>query len=157
MSRYHKKITPDADGLIDLYAIAEAFGVKSNPQFHAFKKTIMAGQRGDKGVRQDIDEAIQALQRWKEMVQAERVGVTQFNAPPLCSACGTSHYFGECPMDSINCPGCSHDPAPHLRTKHCSKPTVQACPRCLGRSPAGQPCPTCFRNRAVGAPTPGET
>lgn len=73
MSRYHKKIVPDANGLIDLYAIAEAFGVKSNPQFHAFKKTIMAGQRGDKGVRQDIDEAIQALQRWKEMVTQELV------------------------------------------------------------------------------------
>lgn len=73
MSRYHKKIVPDVNGLIDLYAIAEAFGVKSNPQFHAFKKTIMAGQRGDKGVLQDIDEAIQALQRWKEMVTQELV------------------------------------------------------------------------------------
>lgn len=73
MSRYHKKIIPDADGLIDLYAIAEAFGVKSNPQFHAMKKIMMAGERGHKSLVQDIDEAIQASQRWKEMAQAELV------------------------------------------------------------------------------------
>jgi len=83
MSRYHKKIQPDANGLIDLYAIAEAFGVQANPQFHAFKKTIMAGQRGEKGVIQDIDEAIQALQRWKEMEQ-QRI------KSPAC-ACGNIH------------------------------------------------------------------
>ncbi len=73
MSRYHKKITPDADGLIDLYAIAEAYAVKSNPQFHAMKKIMMAGERGHKSLVQDIDEAIIAAQRWKEMVQAELV------------------------------------------------------------------------------------
>lgn len=73
MSRYRRKIPVGDDGRSDLYDIAEAYNVKSNPQFHAMKKTIMAGQRGDKGVIQDIDEAIQALQRWKEMEQGKMV------------------------------------------------------------------------------------
>ena len=110
MSRYHKKIVPDVNGLIDLYAIAEAFGVKSNPQFHAFKKTIMAGQRGDKGVRQDIDEAIEALQRWKEMVTQELVvpqdeesarrdllNALRPDAFRECPACLTVHGANPCP------------------------------------------------------------
>lgn len=95
MSRYHKKIVPDANGLIDLYAIAEAFGVKSNPQFHAMKKIMMAGERGHKSLVQDIDEAIIAARRWKEMVQAGLVRPVQFNCPPLCSKCHTLHHVNE--------------------------------------------------------------
>lgn len=133
MSRYHKKIATDANGLIDLYAIAEAFGVKSNPQFHAMKKIMMAGERGHKSLVQDIDEAIIAAQRWKEMVTQECVTPTQFNAPPLCSACHMLHHVGApcsargmfgqmpAPFDSRMCPGCYSDPSPHPRTSECTR------------------------------------
>lgn len=54
----------------DTYRLAEVVGIKSHPQFHAFKKIIRAGQ-SVKPLEQDIDEAIACLRRWKEMIQED--------------------------------------------------------------------------------------
>lgn len=134
MSRYHKRIRTDADGLIDLYAIAEAFGVKSNPQFHAMKKIMMAGERGHKSLVQDIDEAIIAAQRWKEMVQA---GLEEVNPVATCTACGVLHPVAVCPSrprpavlgTTANCPTCGHAGRECMCKKTCDCGCL-ACARC---------------------------
>jgi len=46
----------------DIYDIANAFGVTSPPLFNAFKKIIRRGN-GAKTERQDLEEAIQSIQR----------------------------------------------------------------------------------------------
>lgn len=52
---------------IDLYDLAEAYGVTDHAQFHAMKKIIMAGDRGYKDRDQDLQEAIDAIQRAIEL------------------------------------------------------------------------------------------
>lgn len=56
---------------LDVYRIAEIVGIRNHAQFHAFKKIIRAGQ-SVKSIDQDIDEAIAALIRWKEMLNEDR-------------------------------------------------------------------------------------
>lgn len=51
----------------DFYRLCEILGVEHHAQAHALKKVIRAG-RSIKPVEQDIDEAIAALSRWKEML-----------------------------------------------------------------------------------------
>jgi len=51
----------------DVYRLTEIVGITHHAQAHAFKKIIRAGQ-SEKPLVQDIDEAIQAMQRWKQMV-----------------------------------------------------------------------------------------
>lgn len=51
----------------DFYRLCEILGVRHHAQAHALKKVIRAGQ-SVKSIEQDIDEAIDALLRWKEMV-----------------------------------------------------------------------------------------
>ncbi len=55
----------------DFYRLCEILGVAHHAQAHALKKVIRAG-RSVKGLEQDIDEAIAALKRWKEMVLEDR-------------------------------------------------------------------------------------
>ena len=54
----------------DWYRLTEILGLKSQPQIHAIKKLIRAGQ-SIKSTTQDIDEAIDALNRWQEMIKEE--------------------------------------------------------------------------------------
>ncbi len=51
----------------DFYRLCEILGITSHPQAHALKKVIRAG-RSVKPLTQDIDEAIDSLRRWREMV-----------------------------------------------------------------------------------------
>jgi len=51
----------------DFYRLCEILGIKSHPQAHALKKVIRAGQ-SIKPIEQEIDEAVDSLLRWKEMV-----------------------------------------------------------------------------------------
>ena len=53
---------------IDIYKVLELFGVKSHAVGHAVKKLLVAGARGGKDERQDVQEAIAALQRHLEML-----------------------------------------------------------------------------------------
>ena len=55
----------------DYYRLCEILDLKSEPQKHAIKKLIRAG-RSVKTTKQDIDEAIDALNRWKEMLREDQ-------------------------------------------------------------------------------------
>ena len=52
---------------IDLYHVARLYDITDPALFHAFKKIACAGKRGAKDQAQDVQEAIDALQRWREL------------------------------------------------------------------------------------------
>lgn len=54
--------------VIDVYRVLELYGVESHAVGHAIKKLLCCGQRGAKGRKQDIQEAIDSLNRELEMV-----------------------------------------------------------------------------------------
>jgi hypothetical protein len=68
-SRYFKPV----QGLnhIDVYKVLELFDVKSHSIGHAVKKLLCAGHRGAKDERQDVLEAIAALQRYIDMLDGK--------------------------------------------------------------------------------------
>jgi hypothetical protein len=53
--------------LIDFYDVINAFNVTNPATQHAIKKLLASGQRGYKDTQQDLDEAIQSIQRAKEL------------------------------------------------------------------------------------------
>ena len=53
---------------IDVYRVLELFDVIDPPIQHAVKKLLCAGDRGNKSTRDDVQEAIDSLERWKEMI-----------------------------------------------------------------------------------------
>lgn len=64
-SHYFKKCPYDA---IDVYRVLSLFGVTDPAIAHAVKKLLVAGGRGAGKTRfEDIQEAIDTLERWKEM------------------------------------------------------------------------------------------
>lgn len=56
--------------VFDFYRLCEILGINHHAQAHALKKIIRAG-RGGKPLAQDIQESIDAMQRWKEMVEED--------------------------------------------------------------------------------------
>lgn len=56
---------------IDVYRVLELFGVKSHAVGHAIKKLLCSGQRGAKDESQDIQEAIDSLNRELEMMKED--------------------------------------------------------------------------------------
>lgn len=54
----------------DFYRLCEIVGVHRGPAQHAMKKIIRAG-KSIKPIEQDIQEAIDSLTRWKEMIQED--------------------------------------------------------------------------------------
>lgn len=52
---------------IDVYRVLELFEVDNNAIAHAIKKLLCAGIIGSKNEQQDIQEAIDSLERWKDM------------------------------------------------------------------------------------------
>ena len=58
-SRYHRQF---CGVTIDLYRVANLWGVRSHALFHAMKKIMMAGQRGAKDYETDLREAIVAIE-----------------------------------------------------------------------------------------------
>lgn len=56
---------------IDVYKVLELFNVKSHAVGHAVKKLLVAGARGAKDERQDIQEAIAALQRHLQIMDGK--------------------------------------------------------------------------------------
>lgn len=69
MSRDHNHYFKDVSYLdyIDVYRVLELFEVDNNAIAHAIKKLLCAGTRGSKNEQQDIQEAIDSLERWKDM------------------------------------------------------------------------------------------
>ena len=86
-SHYFKPV-PAGVTHIDVYRVLEMFGVTDQALGHAAKKILVAGGRGTKDQRKDIQEAIDTLQRKLEMldedagVVAPYVGEERRTAPP---------------------------------------------------------------------------
>lgn len=59
--------------VIDVYRVLELYGVESHAVGHAIKKLLCGGQRGAKGRKQDIQEAIDSLDRELEMVTEDEL------------------------------------------------------------------------------------
>lgn len=52
---------------VDVYRVLALFGVTDPCLQHAVKKLLVAGGRGAKDIGQDVQEAVDTLQRWQEM------------------------------------------------------------------------------------------
>lgn len=57
---------------LDIYRVLELFEVRSHAVGHAVKKLLMAGNRGAKDYEQDIQEAIDSLNRELQMKQEDK-------------------------------------------------------------------------------------
>ena len=74
MSKYNRKIpywddAGQARGLtVDVYTVLLAFNVACPATQHAVKKLLMAGQRGHKDTRTDLQEALHAIERAIELL-----------------------------------------------------------------------------------------
>ena len=66
-NHYHKDVSKLTS--IDVYKVCELFGVddKSGAIHHAIKKLLCSGYRGVKDKKQDVQEAVDTLNRWIEM------------------------------------------------------------------------------------------
>ena len=69
MSKYNKTIKGVT---VDVYDVLRAFEVASPPIQHAVKKLLMPGNRGHKDQLQDVQEAMQSIQREIEYLTIER-------------------------------------------------------------------------------------
>ena len=73
---YHKNVAHLEN--IDVYRVLERFNVKSPTLQHAIKKLLVAGGRGaGKDQNQDVNEAIDSLNRFLEMEQEDNLEVEQ--------------------------------------------------------------------------------
>lgn len=64
-SHYFKDVSHLTE--VDVYRILDLFGVTDQAIGHAAKKLLVAGGRGHKDIRKDIQDAIDTLERWKKM------------------------------------------------------------------------------------------
>lgn len=62
---YHKDVS--SLETIDVYRVMKLFGVTDPCLQHAAKKMLCAGNRGHKDLYRDVQDAIDSLERWKEM------------------------------------------------------------------------------------------
>lgn len=67
-SHYYKKVPYD---YVDVYRVLDIFNVTDPCLQHAIKKLLVAGGRGHKDIKKDVQEAIVSLERWKSMRQEE--------------------------------------------------------------------------------------
>lgn len=62
----YKRLIHDTEGRtlgsVDVYGVLRAFGVSDPAVAHAVKKLLCAGLRGKGGERQDLSEAVDAIQ-----------------------------------------------------------------------------------------------
>ena len=91
-SKYLRKIITSTDGLVDVYAVLDAFNVSCPGSQHAIKKLLCAGIRGKGGELQDLREARDAIDRaielreYKEQeVGAKRTTTTKRSATKRAS------------------------------------------------------------------------
>ena len=64
-SHYYKDVS--ALKTIDVYRVLKLFEVSDPCLQHAAKKVLCAGSRGHKDLYRDVQDAIDSLERWKEM------------------------------------------------------------------------------------------
>lgn len=69
MKEFHSHYYKDVTGLkiIDVYRVLSLFGVTNPCIQHATKKLLVTGARGHKDAYRDVQDAIDTLERWKEM------------------------------------------------------------------------------------------
>lgn len=67
MKHSHYKKPVEGLKFVDVYRVLQLFGVTDQALGHAIKKLLVAGGRGVKDIRQDVQEAIDTLERWQEM------------------------------------------------------------------------------------------
>lgn len=70
MSRHYKKDVSHLE-MIDVYRVLQLFDVTDPCEQHAIKKILCAGRRGPKSNQQDIQEAIESLNRRLEMIDED--------------------------------------------------------------------------------------
>jgi hypothetical protein len=69
---------------IDVYRVLSLFGVTDQAIGHAIKKLLVAGGRGHKNIHKDIQEAIDTLERWKEMQLEDSPELSEHIGQELC-------------------------------------------------------------------------
>lgn len=69
-SHYKKNVA--GLSMIDVYRVLDLFGVTDPCIQHAAKKLLATGLRGHKDAARDIQDAIDTLERWKEMRAEDR-------------------------------------------------------------------------------------
>lgn len=86
--KYRRKIVQSMAGTrhnqsvtVDVYDVIEAFDVRSPARQHALKKLLCAGLRGKGDESQDITEAIDALRRDLQLIEANRITPTSAESP----------------------------------------------------------------------------
>lgn len=60
---------------LDIYRILLVYGITHPAQQHAIKKLLRAG-KGVKSLERDIQEVIDSLERWREMIQEDDAAQT---------------------------------------------------------------------------------
>jgi hypothetical protein len=63
---------------IDVYRILKIYNITEPAQQHAIKKLLRAG-KSIKSIEKEIDEVIESLNRWKEMIQEENKEIKRCN------------------------------------------------------------------------------
>lgn len=58
---------------IDVYRVLELFNVTDPCLQHAIKKLLCAGGRGAKDMEQDVQEAMDTLERWQDMCREDEL------------------------------------------------------------------------------------
>lgn len=69
---YYFKSTVHLDA-VDVYRVLELFEVTNPCVQHAVKKLLCAGDRGAKGMEQDVQEAMDTLERWQDMCREDEL------------------------------------------------------------------------------------
>jgi hypothetical protein len=74
--KYNHYFRPLPAGLthLDVYHFLRLFNVTDPCLQHAIKKLVAPGQRGGKDAHQDVQEAIDTLERWKEIENSSSDG-----------------------------------------------------------------------------------
>jgi hypothetical protein len=58
---------------VDVYRVLELFNVTDPCLQHAVKKLLCAGGRGAKDMEQDVQEAMDTLERWQDMCREDEL------------------------------------------------------------------------------------
>ena len=69
---HYFKSTVNLDA-VDVYRVLELFEVTNPCLQHAVKKLLCAGGRGAKDMEQDVQEAIDTLERWQDMCREDEL------------------------------------------------------------------------------------
>ena len=66
---------------IDYYRLADLYAINHPCQAHVFKKIICTGERGHKELQHDIQDMIDTLERWKDMIQEDEQIANKVDTP----------------------------------------------------------------------------